>query len=227
MSAVALHPLKSNDGADQIELTLVSAVATVLLIRGYLQLTGYPKVGNGELHIAHLLYGGLFMLLSIFLMLVLLNTGARWYAALLGGIGFGFFIDEIGKFISKDVNYFFKPAVAVMYAVFVVLFLALGALRRWRTASRPQDALANALSLLAGAAGSRWTRRRGPASRPSSTAPIPRTRSWRASARRSRARSGTSATRRPPTSACGTGSSSATGASSSSAARRRSSRGSG
>ncbi len=153
MSAVALHPLKSNDGADQIELTLVSAVATVLLIRGYLQLTGYPKVGNGELHIAHLLYGGLFMLLSIFLMLVLLNTGARWYAALLGGIGFGFFIDEIGKFISKDVNYFFKPAVAVMYAVFVVLFLALGALRRWRTASRPQDALANALSLLAGAAG--------------------------------------------------------------------------
>jgi hypothetical protein len=150
---VALHPLKSNDGADQIELTLVAAVATVLVIRGYLQLTGYPKVGNGELHIAHLLYGGLFMLLAIFLLLVLLNTGARWYAALLGGIGFGFFIDEIGKFISKDVNYFFKPAVAVMYAVFMVLFLALGALRRWRVATRPRDAKANALTLLAGAAG--------------------------------------------------------------------------
>ncbi len=150
---MVLHPLKSNDGADQIELTLVAAVATVLVIRGYLQLTGYPKVGNGELHIAHLLYGGLFMLLAIFLLLVLLNTGTRWYAALLGGIGFGFFIDEIGKFISKDVNYFFKPAVAVMYAVFMVLFLALGALRRWRVAGRPRDALANALTLLAGAAG--------------------------------------------------------------------------
>ena len=110
-------------------------------------------MGNGELHIAHLLYGGLLMLLAIFLLLVLLNTGARWYAALLGGIGFGFFIDEIGKFISKDVNYFFKPAVAVMYAVFMVLFLALGALRRWRVATRPRDALANALTLLAGAAG--------------------------------------------------------------------------
>lgn len=150
---MAPHPLKSNDGADQIELALVAAVATVLIIRGYLQLTGYPKVGNGELHIAHLLYGGLLMLLAVFLLLVLLNTGARWYAALLGGIGFGFFIDEIGKFISKDVNYFFKPAVAVMYAVFMVLFLALGALRRWRVATRPRDALANALTLLAGAAG--------------------------------------------------------------------------
>ena len=150
---MALHPLKSNDGADQIELALVSAVATVLVIRGYLRLTGYPKVGNGELHIAHLLYGGLFMLLAVFLLLVLLNTGTRWYAALLAGIGFGFFIDEIGRFISKDVNYFFKPAVAVMYAVFMVLFLALGALRRWRVATRPRDALASALTLLAGAAG--------------------------------------------------------------------------
>ena len=150
---MALHPLKSNDGADQIELALVAAVATVLIIRGYLQLTGYPKVGNGELHIAHLLYGGLMMILAVFTMLVLLNTGARWFAALLGGVGFGFFIDEVGKFISKDVNYFFKPAVAVMYAVFMVLFLALGALRRWRVASRPRVALANALSLLAGAAG--------------------------------------------------------------------------
>ena len=150
---MAPHPLKSNDGADQIELALVCAVATVLAIRGYLQLTGYPQVGNGELHIAHLLYGGMLMLLAIFLLLVLLNTGARWYAALLGGIGFGFFIDEVGKFISKDVNYFFKPAVAVMYAVFMVLFLSLGALRRWRTEPRPRDALANALTLLAGAAG--------------------------------------------------------------------------
>ena len=150
---MAPHPLKSNDGADQIELALVCAVATVLAIRGYLQLTGYPQVGNGELHIAHLLYGGMLMLLAIFLLLVLLNTGARWYAALLGGIGFGFFIDEVGKFISKDVNYFFKPAVAVMYAVFMVLFLSLGALRRWRTEPRTRDALANALTLLAGAAG--------------------------------------------------------------------------
>lgn len=150
---MALHPLKSNDGADQIELALVAAVATVLIIRGYLQLTGYPKVGNGELHIAHLLYGGLMMILAVFTMLVLLNTGARWLAALLGGVGFGFFIDEVGKFISKDVNYFFKPAVAVMYAVFMVLFLALAALRRWRVASRPRVALANALALLSGAAG--------------------------------------------------------------------------
>lgn len=150
---MALHPLKSNDGADQLELLLVSAVATVLGIRTYLQLTGYPKVGGGSLHIAHLLWGGLMMLVAVFVLVVVLNTGARWYAALLAGIGFGFFIDEVGKFISSDVNYFFKPAVAVMYAVFMVLFLALAALRQWRTASTPRDALANALTLLAGASG--------------------------------------------------------------------------
>ncbi len=148
---MAVHPLKNNDGPDQMELLLVSAVATVLGIRTYLQLTGYPKVGSGSLHIAHLLYGGLMMLLAVILLLVVLNTGGRWYAALIGGIGFGFFIDEVGKFISKDVNYFFKPAVAVMYAVFMVLFLALGALRHWRVESTPRDSLANALTLLAGA----------------------------------------------------------------------------
>ena len=151
LRGMSVHPLKGNDGPDQLELLLVTAVATVLGIRTYLQLTGYPKVGGGSLHIAHLLWGGLMMLLALMLVLVALNTGARWYAALLGGIGFGFFIDEIGKFISKDVNYFFKPAVAVMYAVFMVLFLVLGALRRWRVASTPRDARANALTLLAGA----------------------------------------------------------------------------
>ena len=150
---MGLHPLKSNDGPDQLELLLVSAVATVLGIRTYLQLTGYPQVGGGSLHIAHLLWGGLMMLLAVFLLVVVLNTATRWYAALLAGIGFGFFIDEVGKFISRDVNYFFKPAVAVMYAMFMVLFLALGALRQWRTANLPRDALANALTLLAGASG--------------------------------------------------------------------------
>jgi hypothetical protein len=121
-------------------------VATVIVIRTVLELSGYPKLAGGGLHIAHVLYGGIMMIVALLLLFTFLNLSARWAAAFLGGVGFGFFIDEVGKFISNDVNYFFEPAVAVMYVVFVVLFLALYAVRRGRL--KPHDALANALSLL-------------------------------------------------------------------------------
>ena len=86
------------------------------------------------------------MIAALILVFALLNMSAQWAAAFVGGVGFGFFIDEVGKFISNDVNYFFEPAFAVMYVVFIILFFALWAIRR--AALRPHDALANALSLL-------------------------------------------------------------------------------
>jgi hypothetical protein len=86
------------------------------------------------------------MIAALIVVFAFLNQSARWGAAFVGGVGFGFFIDEVGKFISNDVNYFFEPAVAVIYVVFMALFLALYAVRRSRL--RPHDALANALSLM-------------------------------------------------------------------------------
>lgn len=105
------------------DLFLFSAVATVLVVRTALAVTGYPQVGGGGLHIAHVLWGGLFMVIAIIMVELLPGSRARLSAAFVGGIGFGLFIDEVGKFITDDVDYFFKPAVAIMYAVFVVLYL--------------------------------------------------------------------------------------------------------
>lgn len=141
-----IRPIRNAGAGDLIELMLVVAVATVLVIRFILELSGYPKLGGDGLHIAHVLYGGLMMIGALIILFAFLNISVRWAAAFVGGVGFGFFIDEVGKFISNDVNYFFEPAVAVMYVVFILLFLALYAIRR--ASLQPHDALANALSLL-------------------------------------------------------------------------------
>lgn len=108
---------------DLFEAFLVTAAVTILMVRGYLALTGYPQLGNDVLHIAHVLPGGLLMVAAIVLTLGFLNKEARAIAAVAGGIGFGLFIDELGKFLTKDVNYFFEPTVALIYVTFVVLFL--------------------------------------------------------------------------------------------------------
>jgi hypothetical protein len=104
---------------------LFCAAATVLITRTYLAATGYPQVGgHSELHVAHVLWGGLFLVSGVIMMLVTLGSRAKTRAALLAGVGFGLFIDEIGKFLTKDVNYFFRPAVAIIYGVFIATYLA-------------------------------------------------------------------------------------------------------
>lgn len=105
-----------------LEVWLVSAVVSVLAIRLYLYLTGYPQVGGDTLHIAHMLWGGLGMVIAFGFLLLFANPIWKPLAALVGGIGFGTFIDELGKFITKDNDYFYKPTIAIMYAVFIVLY---------------------------------------------------------------------------------------------------------
>ncbi|MFF0818584.1 hypothetical protein ACFYVR_26070 [Rhodococcus sp. NPDC003318] len=107
----------------RFELFLVAAVATVLITRAYLAATGYPQIGSGTLHIAHVLWGGLLMAAALVAVAITEGTRVRVLSALAGGIGFGLFVDEIGKFVTKDVDYFFQPAIAMIYVVFVLFYL--------------------------------------------------------------------------------------------------------
>jgi hypothetical protein len=115
---------------DLLDAFLVSAISSLLLVRFYLEATGYPKVGSGSLHIAHMLYGGLFMMAAIVITLTFLGVRARQISAVVGGIGFGIFIDELGKFITNDNNYFFSPTIGIIYAIFVILYLMFNFLTR-------------------------------------------------------------------------------------------------
>src|SRR5436305_11709433 len=128
----------------------VFGIATILIIRLQLWATHYPKLGGGKLHIAHLLWGGLAMLIAIVLLLSFLGTARRHTGAVLGGVGFGFFIDEIGKFVTTDNDYFFKPAAGMIYIIFIALFLAIRSLG-WRHRWTSEECLANAMQLLGAA----------------------------------------------------------------------------
>jgi hypothetical protein len=145
------QPPRRFDLSSQQDTVLVCAVATVLVIRLQLWITNYPQLGGGRLHVAHLLWGGLLMLIAVGLLLSYHGPKVRRAGAVLGGIGFGFFVDELGKFITSDNDYFFKPAAGVIYAVFVALFFFTRWLRRRREVT-PSEALANAADLLSEAA---------------------------------------------------------------------------
>jgi hypothetical protein len=137
------HLVRAAD-ADLLDTFFVSAIATVVVIRIFLEATGYPQLGGGGLHIAHVLWGGLGMLVAIVLLLLYTTSTTRLVAAVVGGAGFGSFVDELGKFVTSDNDYFFKPTAAILYALFVILFLATREVRRFRGLS-PEECLVNAI----------------------------------------------------------------------------------
>ena len=141
---------RSYDLTRDLTTFLVCAVSTVLLTRSFLALAGYPQVGGSKFHIAHVLYGGLLLTGACVSLLALLSPTVKIVASVLGGIGFGLFIDEVGKFVTKDVNYFYRPAFAIIY----VCFLALFGIIRWlgRRRFRPDEAVLIALESLQRAA---------------------------------------------------------------------------
>jgi hypothetical protein len=128
----------------RFELFLFAAIATVLIVRGFLAATGYPQVGGGGLHIAHVLWGGLLLGTAVVLSTTGLGSRVRGVSAFIGGVGFGLFIDEVGKFLTKNVNYFYTPAVAIIYLLFIVTFLVVReVILRHRLSDRQRLALAS------------------------------------------------------------------------------------
>ena len=145
------QPVRSIDIGSRQDAFLIMAVATIVVIRLQLWATHYPKLGGGNLHIAHLLYGGFLMMIAIILMLSFLGRGSRRIGAVLGGIGFGFFIDELGKFVTTDNDYFFKPTATIVYLVFITIYFV----TRWtrnRVGFSEREYLFNAIDIFAEAA---------------------------------------------------------------------------
>src|SRR5947209_17597848 len=108
MNIAPKHLVRAAD-ADLLDTFLVSAIATVVIIRIFLEATGYPQLGGGGLHIAHVLWGGLGMLVAIALLLLYLSSTTRLIAAVVGGAGFGPFVDVLWKFVASDHPYLLTP----------------------------------------------------------------------------------------------------------------------
>ena len=134
---------RSATGPSAAETFTIIAIATILLTRLYLQLTGYPQIGGGDLHIAHALYGGALMMLALLVGWLMLGFGARMACVVLGGIGFGLFLDEVGKFVTKTNDYFYGPAAEIMYILVVVILVGSRIVRDFRPLSA-QECLASA-----------------------------------------------------------------------------------
>jgi hypothetical protein len=131
--------------ARYLDLFVVGGVSAVLAIRFLLRITGYPSLGGARFHIAHMLWGGLLMAAALLAELSFLGNRTRLGAALVGGIGFGTFIDEIGKFITRDNDYFFQPSISLIYITFVLIYLAFRDLRLRRTITS-EEYLVNAIN---------------------------------------------------------------------------------
>jgi hypothetical protein len=124
------RPVQREGAESYLLVTLISFAASVALTRLFLELTGYPQLGNEELHIAHVLWGGLLLFIAALLPLIFANRLAFSMGALCAGLGVGLFIDEVGKFITQSNDYFYPAAAPLIYALFLLTVLVYVQIRR-------------------------------------------------------------------------------------------------
>jgi hypothetical protein len=106
--------------ADYLLITLLSFAFSVSATRLFLELTGYPQLGTGTLHIAHVLWGGVILFIASILPIIYVNEWIVPISAMLSGLGVGLFIDEVGKFITQTNDYFYPSAAPIIYVFFLL-----------------------------------------------------------------------------------------------------------
>lgn len=138
------RPVKRPFAETYLLISLTTFAVTVIVTRVFLQLAGYPQVGNSVLHIAHAIWGGLLLFVAVLVPLIFANRWAFTLSAVLSGIGVGLFIDEVGKFITQKNDYFFPPAAPLIYSLFL-LFMLLFLLVRRSHQVRPRNSMYQAI----------------------------------------------------------------------------------
>jgi hypothetical protein len=137
-------PVRRERAETYLLYTLLSFASSVALTRLFLELTGYPQLGNSELHIAHVLWGGLLLFTAALLPLIFANRWVYVVGSILAGLGVGLFIDEVGKFITQTNDYFHPAAAPIVYAFFLLTVLVYLQVRRqpvWDSRSELYGAL--------------------------------------------------------------------------------------
>jgi hypothetical protein len=113
-------------------LTLLSFAVSVSLTRLFLQITGFPQLGGGTFHFAHVLWGGLIWFIGSLFPLIFANHRALDISAVLTGVGAGLFIDEVGKFITQSNDYFYPAAAPIIYSFFLITLFIFSLTRKRR-----------------------------------------------------------------------------------------------
>jgi hypothetical protein len=131
-------PVRRPNAEQYLRFVLVAFAATIVLTRSFLDWTGYPQIATGDFHIAHVLWGGLLLFAVALILLIWRGRLVYQLASILTGVGFGLFIDEVGKFITASNNYFYPLAAPIIYAFFLLTaFIYLRLRRAPAAAGRP------------------------------------------------------------------------------------------
>jgi hypothetical protein len=138
------NPIPRQGAEQYILFALLSFASSVTLTRLFLYLTGYPQLGGNGFHIAHVLWGGLLLFIASLGPLIVANRWVYTASALVSGAGVGLFIDEVGKFITSNNDYFSPLAAPIIYAFFLLTVLLYMRVRR-APIREPRAALYHAL----------------------------------------------------------------------------------